>query len=84
MDRALARTAAVIHGCCKVSRQQPAPAMVIEAIRAPVARRNPKRSIPAATVIAMARGSSIPPASIGAQALAGTAARRIMIMPATA
>ena len=84
MDRALARTAAVIHGCCKVSRPPPAPAMDTGRIRAPAARRNLKRSIPAATVIAMARGSSIPPASIGAQALAGTAARRIMIMPATA
>ena len=47
-------------------------------------RPRAKLSIPAATVIAMARGSSIPPASTGAPALVGTAVQRIMIMPATA
>ena len=84
MDRALARTAAVIHGCCKVSRQRPAPAMVIEAIRALAVRPRAKLSTPAATVIAMARGSSIRPVSTGAPVLAVTVVQRIMIMPATA
>ena len=83
-DQALARTAAVIHGCCRVSRPQPAPATVTEAILALAVRRNLKRSIPADTVTAMARGNSIRPASIGVPVLAETAVQRIMIMPATA
>ena len=84
MAPALARTAAAIHGCCKMSRQPPVPAMVTGRIPAPVGKRNPRRSIPAATVIAMEAGSSIRPVSTGAQAIAETAARRTMIMPATA
>ena len=43
-----------------------------------------KPSIPAATVIAMARGSSIRPASTVAPALAGTAVRRTMTTLRTA
>ena len=58
--------------------------MVTEAIRAPAVRRKVKPSIPAATVIAMARGSSIRPVSTGAPVLAVTVVQRIMIMPATA
>ena len=84
MAPALARTAAAIHGCCKMSRQPPVPAMVTGRIPAPVGKRNPRRSIPAATVIAMARGNSIRPASTGAPVLAVTVVQRIMIMPATA
>ena len=80
MDQVLARTAAAIHGYCKASRQQLVPATVIEAIRAPAARRNPKRSIPAATATVTEAGSSILPASIGAQGLVETAAHRPMIM----
>ena len=80
MDLALARTAAAIHGYCKVSRRLPAPAMATEAIRAPAVRRNPKRSIPAATATVTEAGSSILPASIGAQGLVETAAHRPMIM----
>ena len=83
MGRAPARIAAAIHGCCKASRQRPVPAMVTEAIRAPAVRPRAKPSMQADTTIAMARGSSIRPASIGALVLAGTAARRTMIMPAT-
>ena len=79
-----ARTAAAIRGCCKVSRRLPVPAMVTEAIRAPAVRPRAKPSMQADTTIAMARGSSIPPASTGAPVLAGTAVQRIMIMPATA
>ena len=81
---ALARTAAAIRGCCKVSRRLPAPAMATEAILVPAVRPRAKRSMQAVIAIAMARGSSIRPVSTGAQALAETAARRTMIMPATA
>ena len=83
MGLAPVRTAAAIHGCCKVSRRLPAPAMATEAIRAPAARPRVKPSMQADTTIAMARGSSIHPVSIGAQVPAETAARRTMIMPAT-
>ena len=79
----LVRTAAAIHGYCRASRQRPAPAMVTEAIRAPAVRPRAKPSMQADTTIAMARGSSIRPVSIGAQVPAETAARRTMIMPAT-
>ena len=81
---ALARIAAVIHGCCKVSRRLPVPAMATEAILVPAVRPRAKPSMQADTTIAMARGSSIRPVSIGAQVPAETAARRTMIMPATA
>ena len=83
MGRAPARIAAVIHGCCKVSRRLPAPAMDTVRILALAVRQNPKQSILVVTAIAMARGSSIRPVSIGAQVPAETAARRTMIMPAT-
>ena len=82
--QALVRTAAAIHGCCKASRPPPAPATATGRIPAPVGKRNPKRSIPAATVTAMVHGNSIRPASIGAPVLAETAVRRTMIMPVTA
>ncbi len=78
MGRAPARTAAAIRGCCKVSRRLPAPAMATEAIRAPAARPRVKPSMQADTTIAMARGSSIHPVSIGAQVLAETAAQQTM------
>ena len=78
-----ARTAAAIRGCCKVSRRLPAPAMATEAILALAGRPRAKRSMQAVIAIAMARGNSIRPVSTGAQALAETAARRTMIMPAT-
>ena len=84
MVRGLARTAAAIRGCCKVSRRLPVPAMVTEAIRAPAVRPRAKPSMQAVTAIAMARGSSIRPASTGAQALAGTAVRRTMTTLRTA
>ena len=70
---ALARTAAVIHGYCRVSRQPPAPATVTEAIRVPAVRQNLRRFIPADTTTAMARGNSILHRSIGVKITAGIA-----------
>ena len=81
---ALARIAAVIHGFSKMYRTQLVPAMVTEAIRAPAAKRNLRRSIPAAIVIATALGKNIPAVSTGAKPIAGTAAIRITNTPATA
>ena len=83
MVPALARTAAAIHGYCRVSRQPPAPATDTVRIHALAGRPRAKRSMQAVIAIAMARGNSIRPVSTGAQALAETAARRTMIMPAT-
>ncbi len=83
-DQALARTAAAIHGCFKASRPPPAPAMDTAITAVPAGSPRVRQSIPAVTVIAMARGSSIRPVSIGAQVPAETAVQRIMIMPATA
>ena len=78
MVPALARTAAAIRGCCKVSRRLPAPAMVTEAIRAPAVRPRAKPFTPAAIVTVMEAGSSIRPASTGAPVLAETAAQQTM------
>ena len=84
MGRAPARNAVAIHGYYRVSRPQLAPVMDTVIIAVLVAKPRAKPSIPAVTAIAMARGSSIRPVSIGAQVPAETAARRTMIMPATA
>ena len=84
MGRAPARNAVAIHGYYRVSRPQLAPVMDTVIIAVLVAKPRAKPSIPAVTAIAMARGSSIPPASTDAPVLAGTAVQRIMIMPATA
>ena len=84
MGRAPARIAVAIHGYCRASRQRPVPATVTEAIRVPAVRQNLRRSIPAGTTTAMARGNSIRPVSTGAQALAGTAVRRTMTTLRTA
>ena len=84
MVRGLARTAAAIRGCCKVSRRLPVPAMVTEAIRAPAAKRNLRRSIPAAIVIATALGKNIPAASIAGKAIAEIAVHPAMTMLRTA
>ena len=83
MDRALARNAAAIHGYCRASSPPPAPVMDTVIIAALAGRPRAKPSIPAVTVIAMARGSSIRPVSTGAPVLAVTVVQRIMIMPAT-
>ncbi len=84
MGRAPARNAVAIHGYYRVSRPQLAPVMDTVIIAVLVAKPRAKPSIPAVTAIAMARGSSIRPVSIGAQVPAETAVRRTMIMPATA
>ena len=84
MGRAPARNAVAIHGYYRVSRPQLAPVMDTVIIAVLVAKPRAKPSIPAVTAIAMARGSSIPPASTGAPVLAVTVVQRIMIMPATA
>ena len=49
MDRGLALPAAVIHGCCKMSRSRPVPATVTEAIRALAGRPRVRPSTPAGT-----------------------------------
>ena len=79
-----ARTAAAIHGFFRMSRLPPVPATATVRTPALAVRQNPKQSMQADTTIAMARGSSIRPVSIGAQVPAETAVRRTMIMPATA
>ena len=84
MVRGLARTAAAIHGCFKASSLLLAPATDTVIIAVLAGRPRVRRSIPAAIVTVMEAGSSIRPVSTGAQALAETAARRTMIMPATA
>ena len=76
MGRAPARIAAAIHGCCKASRQRPVPATVTEAILALAGRQNLRRSIPADTTTAMARGNSILHRSIGVKITAGIAEQR--------
>ena len=84
MVPALARTAAAIHGYCRVSRQPPAPATDTVRIHALAVKPKAKPSTPAVIVTVMEAGSSIRPVSIGAQVPAETAVRRTMIMPATA
>ena len=84
MVRALARNAAVTHGYYRVSRPQLAPAMDTVIIAVLAGRPRAKPSIPAVTVIAMARGNSIPPSSIGAQALVVIAVQRTMTTLRTA
>ena len=84
MGRAPARIAAVIHGCCKVSRRLPAPAMDTVRILALAVRPKVKPSMRAAIVIATALGRNIPAVSTGAKPIAGTAAIRITNTPATA
>ena len=83
-DQALARTAAAIHGCCKVSRQPPVPAMDTVRILAPAVRPRAKPFTPAAIVTVMEAGSSIRPASTGAPALVVIAVQRTMTTLRTA
>ena len=83
MVPALVRTAAATHGSSRMSRLPPVPATATVRTPALAVRQNPKQSILVVTAIAMARGSSIRPVSIGAQFPAETAARRTMVMPAT-
>ena len=73
-----ARTAAATHGFFRMSRLPPVPATATVRTPALAVRQNPKQSILVVTAIAMARGSSIRPVSIGAQVLAETAAQQTM------
>ena len=57
--------------------------MVTEAILVPAVRPRTKPSTQPVTAILMEAGSSIQPRSTGAKPIAGTEARRTMIMPAT-
>ena len=84
MVPALARTAAAIHGYCRVSRQPPAPATDTVRIHALAVKPKAKPSTPAVIVTVMEAGSSIRPASTGAPVLAGTAVRRTMTTLRTA
>ena len=78
MVPALARTAAAIHGYCRVSRQPPAPATDTVSIHALAVKPKAKPSTPAVIVTVMEAGSSIRPASTGAPVLAETAAQQTM------
>ena len=80
----LARTAEAIHGFWTMKMMPLARETATVRTPALAVRQNPKQSILVVTAIAMARGSSIRPVSIGAQVPAETAVRRTMIMPATA
>ena len=84
MVRGLARTAAAIRGCCKVSRRLPVPAMVTEATLVPAVRPRTKPSTQPVTAILMETGRNIPAVSTGAKPIAGTAAIRITNTPAIA
>ena len=66
-----------------MSRLLLVPAMATVRIIVLAVKRNPRRSIPAVTVIAMAHGSSILHRSTGVKIIAGIAVQRTMIMPAT-
>ena len=79
----LARIAEAIHGFWTMKMMPLARETATVRTPALAVRQNPKQSILVVTAIAMARGSSIRPVSIGAQVPAETAARRTMIMPAT-
>ena len=72
----LARTAEAIHGCWTTKALQLVPETVTEAIRVPAVRQNLRRSIPAGTTTAMARGNSILHRSIGVKITAGIAEQR--------
>ena len=79
-----ARTAEAIHGFWTMKMMPLAHETATGSIAAIAVRPRAKLSMQADTTIAMARGSSIHPVSIGAQVLAETAARRTTTMPATA
>ena len=80
MVPALARTAAAIHGYCRVSRQPPAPATDTVRIHALAVKPKAKPSTPAVIVTVMEAGSSIRPASTDVRITAGTAAQQTTTM----
>ena len=80
----LARIAEAIRGYWITKVMQPAHATVIGSIAVIAVRASAKPSTQPATAILMEAGRNIPAVSTGAKPIAGTAARRTMIMPATA
>ena len=83
MGHGPALPAAAIHGFWTKKMMPLAPETVIGNIAAIAARASAKPSTQPVTAILMEAGSSIQPRSTGAKPIAGTAARRTMIMPAT-
>ena len=82
--RGLAPPAAAIRGCWITKVTRPAHATVIGSIAVIVDSPSVKQSTQPVTITVTALGSSIRPASTGAQALAGTAVRRTMTTLRTA
>ena len=80
----LARIAEAIRGYWITKVMQPAHATVIGSIAVIAVRASAKPSTQPATAILMEAGRNIPAVSTGAKPIAGTVARRTMIMPATA
>ncbi len=80
----LARIAEAIRGYWITKVMQPAHATVIGSIAVIAVRASARPSTQPVTAIPMEAGSSILHRSTGAKPIAGTAARRTMIMPATA
>ena len=80
----LAPPAAAIRGCWITKVTRPAHATVIGSIAVIADSPSVKQSTQPVTITVTALGSSIRPASTGAQALAGTAVRRTMTTLRTA
>lgn len=81
---ALARIAAVIHGCRKASRRLPVPATATGRTPVPAVRPKVKPSMRAAIVTATALGKNTPAASIAGKAIVETAAHPAMTTLRTA
>ena len=79
----LARIVAVTHGFWTMKMMPLARETATGSIAAIAVRASAKPSTQPVTAILMEAGSSIQPRSTGAKPIAGTAARRTMIMPAT-
>ena len=79
----LAQTAEAIHGFWTMKMMPLAHETATGSIAAIAVRASVKPSMQPVTAILMEAGSSIQPRSTGAKPIAGTAARRTMIMPAT-
>ena len=80
----LARTAEAIHGFWTMKMMPLARETATGSIAVIAVRASARPSTQPATAIPMEAGRNIPPASTGAQALAGTAVRRTMTTLRTA
>ena len=80
----LARIAEAIHGFWTMKMMPLARETATGNIAAIAVRASAKPSTQPVTAILMEAGRNIPAVSTGAKPIAGTAARRTMIMPATA